>query len=88
MIHNDVSLNTLIVSLVVAIAGWALKGAMWALGEACKNLVQHLVKTLVKVESLDNKVGELIQAVGDIQKIRTDLNGFYERLKKLEDKKP
>lgn len=82
----DLSLNTLIISGVVILVGWGLKGAMWALGEACKNLVTTLISTMAKVELLDSKVTELINAVGDVHKIRHDLNGFYSRLKELEEK--
>jgi hypothetical protein len=84
--HADLSLNTLIISGVVALVGYALKGAMWALGEICKNLISTLVNTIAKVELLDAKVSQVIEAVGDVHKIRSDLNGFYSRLKSIEEK--
>lgn len=80
-----ISLNAVVISCAVALVGWALKGAMWALGEACKNLITTLITTMAKVELLDAKVGQIIEAIGDVHKIRSDLNGFYTRLKKLED---
>lgn len=84
--HADLSLNTLIISIVVGIAGFALKGALWAVGEICKRLIEKLIETISRVEVLDTKMTDLITAVGDVQKIRTDLNGFYARLKELEDR--
>ncbi len=83
---NDLSLNTLIISGVVAVVGYLLKGVLWALGEVCKTLIETLLKTMAKVEVLDTQLSKVIEAVGDVQKIRTDLNGFYARLKVLEDK--
>ena len=85
-LQTDISLNTLIISLVVALVGWALKGALWATGEACKKLIETLLTTMAKVEVLDAKLLDLIKTVGDVQKIRTDLNSFYTRLKELEDR--
>ena len=82
----DLSLNTVIISGVVAIVGWLLKGAMWALGEICKQLILKLVETISKVEAFDKDLKKVVEAVGAVQKIRTDLNGFYDRLKELEGK--
>lgn len=83
-VNFDLSLNTLIISGVVALVGWGLKGVAWALIEAIKQLVSTLVTTIAKVEILDAKMGELTHAVGDIQKMRTDINEYYKRLRALE----
>lgn len=72
-------------SAVVALVGYGLKAVAWALIEAMQALVKKLVETISRVEILDSKMDVLTQAVGDVQKIRTDLNSFYARLKKLED---
>lgn len=68
---------TFVVSTVIAAVGWGLK-------EVATNLITTLVKTIGRVEILDSKLEKLIETVGDVQKIRTDLNGFYARLKELE----
>lgn len=82
----DVSMNTLIISAVVAGVGYALKGAAKMLGTVCRELILKLVETISKVEAMDRDLKKVIEAVGDVQKIRTDLNGFYSRLKEVEDK--
>lgn len=81
---HDVSINTFIISVVVALVGYGLKAALWALGEVGKNLISTLITTMGKVEALEADLTKLIAAVGDVQKIRSDLNEFYSRLKKLE----
>lgn len=83
---NDISLNTLFISGVVAITGLALRGAVWGLAEICKTLIVKLIETMSRVDLLDQKFKDLLEVIGDVQKIRYDLNGFYSRLKKLEDK--
>ncbi len=82
----DVSLNTLIITAVVGLVGWGLKGVAWALMETCKTLIVTLTRTILKVEGLEKQIHQLVEAVGDIQRIRSDLNGFYARLKRCEDK--
>lgn len=82
----DLSLNTLIVSGVIATVGLLLRAGLWALIEGGKALVNKLVETIAKVEILTKQMDELTKAVGDVQKMRTDVNGYYERLKKLEYK--
>ena len=80
----DLSLNTLIVSGVILISGYVIKGAAWLLIEGMKTLIKKLVETIGKVEVLNSKMDTLTQAVGDVQKIRSDLNSYYERLKQVE----
>ncbi len=82
----DVSLNTLIISAVVGIVGYLLKGVAWALGETCKNLITTLTRTIIKVEMLEKDLAKVAEAIGEVQRIRVDLNGFYARLKEVEDK--
>lgn len=82
----DISLNTIFLSAVVVFVGWSLKAVAWALIESIKALITKLVETIARVEVLDEKMTQLTQAVGDVQKIRTDLNGLYSRLKKVEEK--
>lgn len=82
----DVSLNTLIISAVVGLVGWGLKGVAWALGETCKKLIVTLTTTIVKVEMLEKDLAKVTEAIGEVQRIRTDLNSFYGRLKEVEDK--
>ncbi len=83
----DVSVNTLIISGVVGLCTFLMKGTGHALVTLGKELVMTLTRTIVKVETLDKELTKLIAAVGDVQKIRSDLNEFYARLKKLEDER-
>lgn len=80
----DLSLNTLVVSGVIALVGLGLRAVAWALIEAGKALINKLVETIAKVEILTKQMDELTRAVGDVQKMRTDVNAYYERLKQLE----
>ena len=80
----DLSLNTLIMSAVILIAGWLLKAAAWAVIESIKALVTKLVETIAKVEILDAKMSELTRAVGEHQKLKTDVDQFFKRLRNLE----
>ncbi len=80
---TDLSLNTLVISAVIALVGWGLKGVMVFLGETCKKLIEALWKTMAKVEVLDSKITDLIQTVGDVQKMKGDVNGLYTELKAL-----
>lgn len=75
----SLDVNTLILAGVVGAVGWGLK-------ELAKSLITHLVKTEARMAVLDEKMGDVIKAIGDVQKIRTDLNAFYTRLKVLEAK--
>lgn len=83
---NDISLSTLFLSGVVALCALGLRGAIWGLAEVCKALIVKLIETMSRVDLLDQKFKDLLEVIGDVQKIRYDLNGFYSRLKKLEDK--
>lgn len=83
---SDVSLNTLIISGVVALVGYGLKGVGGALIEAIKKLITHLIQTTAEVQMLKAQLSELIAAVGDIQKLRGDLTKGFERIKALEEK--
>lgn len=85
-IENDLSLNTIIISGVVALVGYGLKSVGKALIDAIIDLVKHLVSTTAKVQMLEAKLSELIRAVGDVEKIRTDLNRAFSRIKELDDK--
>lgn len=85
-IDFDLSLNTLIISGVILLSGYLVKGAAWLLVEGMKTLVKKLVETIGKVEVLSSKMDTLTQAVGDVTKIRSDLNSYYERLKQVEKK--
>jgi hypothetical protein len=83
-INFDLSLNTLIVSGVVAMVGWSLRGLTWMFVEAVQKLIKTLIETIARVEVLNAKMDVLTKAVGDVQRIRDDLNGFYDRLRKIE----
>ncbi len=83
---NDLSLSTLIISTVVALVGWGLKGVGALLMDAIKNLITKLIETIAKVELLDAKLSDVIKTVGDVEKMRDDINAYYKRLKELEIK--
>lgn len=81
---KGVSVNTLILSAAIGIAAWFLKGVAWALAELGKSLIAHVVNLLGKISTLDAKMSELTHAIGDLQKMRNDINEYYKRLRVLE----
>ena len=87
---GDISLSTIFISGTIAVVGWLVKAGLNAgmnlLIEYIKKLLLQLDKTSSDVAVLTTKHNELVQAIGDVQKIRYDLNGFYARLKALEEK--
>jgi hypothetical protein len=84
--HFDVVISTMIVSAVVALVGWFLKGGISLLVDAIKALIAKLTETIARVEVLDSKLGVVTEAIGDVQKIRYDVNGLYRRLEVAEEK--
>lgn len=81
----DLSLNTLIISLVIFIVGLMVKATSWALIEAIKSLVTKLVETVARVEVLDEKLKDILKTIGDVDRLRQDLTNGFKRIKKLED---
>lgn len=79
MIQNDLSLSTLVISGVVALCAWGLK-------ETGRTLITTLIKTIAKVEMLDAKLVDVLKLTGHFPKMQSDLNEYYSRLKKLEEK--
>jgi hypothetical protein len=73
----DLSLNTIIISIVVGIVCWILK-------ESIKNLISVLIKTLARVEQLDSRLNEVLSLINDIPKIKLDINNSFSRIKKIE----
>lgn len=79
-----------IISTAVAATGWVTKKALEVsfnlLISYIKKLLAELGETKVAIQVLDTKMGELTHAMGDIPKIKADLNAYYDRLKTLEAK--
>lgn len=86
-IENDLSLNTLIVSGVIAVVGWALKKTLsflcGLLVDSIKSLIKKLTETMTRMEMLSAKVDVLTVAVGDHEKLRKDIEIYFTELKKL-----
>ena len=86
-IQNDLSANTLIVSLVMAGVGWGLKHTLTflvnLLVDSIKSLIQKLTETIGRVEILDTKMETLTRAVGDHEKLRGDIKVYFDELKKV-----
>jgi hypothetical protein len=86
-IQNDLSANTLIVSLVFMGVGWGLKKVLKfsveSLIAAIKSLIAKLTETIGRVEILDTKMETLTRSVGDHEKLRGDLQVCFTELKKL-----
>ena len=84
-IEQDVSISTFLISGVIAIVGWALRGGIKLLIAAIQLLVKKMVETISKVDLLDAKIADILKTMGDVEKTKRDLNEYYKRLKTLED---
>ncbi len=73
-----VSGDSVIVSIVLALVFFALKGLI-------KSLIKVLLDTIVEVRSFRNDITEMKVYMAMFPKFQTDLNEYYKRLKKLED---
>lgn len=82
---NDISLSTILITVAIAVGGWLLRETGKAIVKVITKLIETLLQTMADVKTLDSKLKDLINAVGDVQKIRNDLNQYYKRLKTLED---
>jgi hypothetical protein len=76
---NDLSLNTLVLSIVIGLVGWGLK-------ETAKALITVLIENLARMKLLEEKMNEVLKTVSDIQELEFKLNGFVLRLEAIEDK--
>ncbi len=83
---NDVSVNTLIISSVVALTGWALKGIGVLIVDTCKKLIETLLRTITKVEVLESKINVILEMQGDVQKLKFDVTQAHNFIREL--KKP
>lgn len=83
-VNADLSLNTIVISAVVGLVGWALKGTAWALGETCKQLIETLIKTITKVEVLESKITAVLAMRAEVDKLKYDVNNLYAKVR--EDK--
>lgn len=88
--HNDVSLSTVILTVGGGIAVWVLKKtltfAVTLLVDAIKSLIKKLTETVGKVELLEVKLDSLTKAVGDHEKLRSDIKVYFDELKSLKKK--
>lgn len=80
----DLSLNTLIITVVLGLVGWGIKGVAWALAETCKQLIQTLLRTITKVEVLESKIVEVLALRSEVDKIKFDLNNLYAKVKEIQ----
>jgi hypothetical protein len=83
-------ISPLIISGVIAGVGFLTKKTLELSVKLLITYIQSLLKqlsdTTTKVSLLDSRMGELTHAMADINKIKSDLNLYYQRLKQLEDK--
>jgi len=80
---NDVSLaglvSTAVISGTIAFVGWGAK-------KLIVELVTYLVRTIAKVELLNERLTQMIEIVDGVPKLKSDLNRLYSRIKDLEEK--
>ncbi len=83
---NDLSANTIIISAVVGLCMYFLKGAITFLAAKIGLLIEALWKNQASMVLLEAKIKEIIDIVNDVPKLKTDLNSYYARLRFAEKK--
>ena len=80
LLHGlPVSIDTIILSMVVAVVGWLLK-------EVATGLIKALIDTMAEVRSFRNDIQDMKALLSLFPKMQQDLNEYYKRLKATEDK--
>lgn len=82
-ITNDISWNTLIISAVVAVCAWILKGIGKLVVKSVEAAIAYMIQLIKKVETLDSKMIQLNDAVSDHEKLRGDINQYYKQHREL-----
>ncbi len=80
----DVSLHTLIISAAIGSAALIVKAAAWALIEAMKAFLGHLVEATAKVEVLDAKLTHTVGLLGDVDEIHLKLGHHDDQIARHE----
>lgn len=84
-VTNDVSINSILITGAIAVAGYLLRGGAKLLVLAIETLVKKLVETIAKVETLDANIKHIFEVLATVEKNKNDLNEYFKRLKNLED---
>lgn len=83
---NDISANTVIISAVIGVCAYLLRGGVNYLASRISLLIEALWKNQAAMVLLDAKVKEVISVVNDMPKLKADLNTYYKRLRLIENK--
>jgi hypothetical protein len=78
----DVSMHTAIITGAIGGATLILRATAWALVEAFKTFMAHMMEATAKVEMLDLKLTNSISSLGDVDNFRARLNNHDDQLKK------
>ena len=70
----DLSLNTVIITVAVGAVGFLVKEAVTVV---CEKLIAQLIETAAATAITDKKIETLIDATGDVEKLRRDLNNCF-----------
>lgn len=82
---NDLSLSTAVISFVIALVGWGLKSTITGLIKYLKSNIEEMAKLKTELVSVEIKVQSVLELFNDVQKLKTDLNIYYSRLRQVED---
>ena len=75
--------DSVLIKIALSILGAILSILVWGLQKLITTLLDHS-KTLLNIE---HRLGEIEKDVAPLEKMKTDLNNYYFRLKNIEDKK-
>jgi len=82
-IENDLSLNTVIVSAMIAGGAWVLRNGVTLLIESIKLGIKYAAELIGKMQVLDSKMTDFLNRTNDHEKLRADVNEYYKQLRKL-----
>jgi len=74
---NDLSANTAVIAFVIGLVGWGLKSSI-------TSLIKFLAETIKKMGAMELQITAAIAAMDKIQKLETDINNNFARLRLLE----
>lgn len=81
-IQFDFSLNTLVISVVVGAVGYAVKKAVEVI---CNTLIEKLIENAATNAITDEKINQLIDKTGDVEKLRRDLNQYFDFYREMKN---
>lgn len=85
IVQNDISLTWIIETVIYSGVGlFAANLLKYAITESGRSLITTLFKTMARVELLDAKIGEVLLKFATVDKLKSDTDIYFARLRTLE----